>query len=130
MGKQQRITKPCELLDDSGLLLHPGYATKPFWNYDRSKIKAGWHRIKEWDYYCVVSPETGYCITFTLADLGYIGLVAVCWLDIKNRTFRQLDTMSFLPRGRMGLPAASGDGSTCFKDKKIQLPNCYIFGKT
>ncbi len=121
MGKQHRITNPCELMDENGLLLHPGYATKPFWRYDRRKIRASWHRIKEWDYYCVVSPENGCCITFTLADLGYIGLAAVCWLDIRNRVFRQTDTMSLLPRGRMGLPAGSGDGTTCFKDRKMML---------
>ncbi len=57
MGDQQRITESCELLDSNGLLINQGYATRPLWNYDRKKIKAGWYRIKEWDYYAILSPE-------------------------------------------------------------------------
>lgn len=121
MPNQHQVTAPCELLDENGLLVNPGYATRPLWRYDRQKIKAGWHRIKEWDYYCIVSPEAGCGITFTLADLGYIGLAAVCWLDLKTPAFRQLDTLSLLPRGRMGLPAASNAGTTRFQDRKISL---------
>lgn len=118
---QTQITEPCALLDENGLLTHSGYAVKPLWRYDRKKIKAGWYRIKEWDYYAVLSAERGFGITFTIADLGYIGLTAVCWLDFTNRTFRQLDSMSILPRGRTNLPATSGEGGVAFKDKKIDL---------
>jgi len=121
LGNQHEITGPCRLLDENGLIANPGYAVKPHWKYDRKTINAGWHRIKEWDYYSVLTPEKGYGITFTIADLGYIGLVAVCWLDFNNKTFTQLDTMSLLPRGRMGLPQSSLEGATVFEDKKIRL---------
>jgi len=121
MGRQHEITGPCELLDDNGILVDPGYATRLHWQYDRKKIKAGWHRIKEWDYYYVLCPEKGFGITFTMADLGYIGMAAVCWLDIKNRTFTQVDTISPFPRGKMGFPPTSGEGEVVFEDKKIKL---------
>jgi len=78
MDPQNRITEPCDLLDANGHLIHPGYATRPLWRYDRKKIKAPRHRIKEWDYYYVLAPEQGVGITFTIADLGYVGLGAVC----------------------------------------------------
>ncbi|MFX1605537.1 MAG: DUF2804 family protein, partial [Promethearchaeota archaeon] len=55
MVSQHQITEPTELLDESGELVEPGYATRLFWQYDRSKIKAGWHRIKEWDYYYILN---------------------------------------------------------------------------
>jgi len=57
MQTQNQITEPCELLDEHGRLTRPGYAVQPFWRYDRNKIKAGWHRIKEWDYYAILSTE-------------------------------------------------------------------------
>lgn len=119
--QQHRITEPCDLLSDKGHLINPGYAVHPFWRYNRKRIKAGWHRIKEWDYYAVIAPERGYGITFTIADLGYIGMAAVCWLDFQKKTSCQVDTLSFLPRGGIGLPATSELGLSSFSDKKLTL---------
>ena len=121
MANQHQITEACELLNPDGTLTNPGYATRPFWKYDRQKIKAPWHRIKEWDYYAVLSQELGYGITFTVADLSYIGLVAICWLDFKKGTFVQTDALTLLPRGRSDFPASSENGITCFQNKKFNL---------
>lgn len=121
MGQQKRITEPCDLLDDNGHISHPGYATKPYWRYSRKRIKAAWHRIKEWDYYYILAPDRGYGITFTIADLGYIGLSAICWLDFQKKTFTQLDTLSLLPMGKTKLPATSEAGTSAFQDKKLKL---------
>ncbi len=118
---QNRITKAIELLDDKGHLIEPGYATKLLWKYDRSKIKAGWHRIKEWDYFAILDSSKKYGIAFTISDLGYIGLIAVAWLDFENKTCTQFDTMTILPRGNTGFPSDSRDGVIDFKDKKIAL---------
>lgn len=121
MPTQHQIIRPCELLDDDGRVTQSGYALSPLWRYDRSKIKAGWHRIKEWDYYAVLSEERGYGITFTLADLGYLGLAAVCWLDFNAKDYKQLDAMVLLPRGRMGLSPESDTGRVDFKSRKLSL---------
>lgn len=121
MRFQERVTEPCDLLDINGLLRRPGYATRAFWQYDRSRIKAGWHRIKEWDYYAILSMEEGFGITFTMADLGYIGMASVCWLDFNEKTSKQLDVMSILPRGRLGFPATPDKGEVAFTHKKLKL---------
>ncbi len=121
MGLQNRITESCDLLNENGHLTHPGYATRPLWRYDRKKIKAAQHRIKEWDYYYVMAPELGYGITFTIADLGYVGMAAVCWLDFNQRTSSQVDTLSFFPMGRLNLPSVSDSGITRFKNKTLGL---------
>jgi len=121
MGIHNRITEPCDLLDENGCLTNPGYATLPLWRYDRKKIKAAGHRIKEWDYYYVVAPEQGFGITFTIADLGYIGMAAVCWLDFRKKTSCQVDTLSFFPMGRLNLPLASDSGRTRFENKKLSM---------
>ena len=118
---QNQITAPCDLLDSRGHLIHSGYAVSPLWRYDRGKIKAGWHRIKEWDYYAVLDAEKGYGITLTLADLGYIGIAVLCWLDFKTGTFHQEESLSLLPRGRTGLPQTSESGISCFTGAKLNL---------
>ncbi len=119
MGHQNRITKSTELLDEKGELVEPGYATTLLWRYDRSKIRARWHRIKEWDYYYILNEDNG--ITLTVSDLGYAGLMAVAWLDFRRRTYTQKETIAFLPRGRIGFPSTSEEGTVEYEDKKLKL---------
>lgn len=121
MGHQNKISEPCDLLDKNGYLINPGYAIKPYWRYDRSQIKASRLRIKEWDYYYVLAPDQGYGITFTISDLGYLGLSAICWLDFRKKTSTQVESLALLPLGRTRLPATSDAGTTAFHDKKLQL---------
>ncbi|HOT44832.1 MAG TPA: DUF2804 domain-containing protein [Spirochaetota bacterium] len=117
---QHEITAPLDLLDGEGRITEEGWARKPFWNYDRSRIAAPWHRIKEWDYYAVLSHDKGYGITFTIADLSYIALCAVCWLDFNSKSYVQLDTIKPLSRGRIGFPPSSVAGDIFYEDKKIK----------
>lgn len=121
MGIQQEIFSDCELLDNQGHITRAGYARRPFWQYNRKKIQAPWYRIKEWDYYAVLAPDRGFGITFTLADLGYAGIAAVCWLDFKQRQYRQVESTRPFPMGRMGLPRDSEAGTTRFHSKQLTL---------
>ncbi len=119
MGTQHRITKPTDLLDEQGHLVEPGYATQLLWTYDRSQIKAGWHRIKEWDYYYILNKDFG--ITFTMSDLGYTGLHAIAWLDFTNNTFTQVDNLVLFPKGKTNFPPTSSSGHVSFKNKKLEI---------
>jgi len=119
MSSQRRITVPTELLNEKGELVEPGYATSLLWRYERSKIKANWLRIKEWDYYYVLNKQYG--ITFTLSDLGYAGLIAVVWLDFERGTYTQEDVLALLPRGKMNFPSTSSEGKIEYQDKKLTL---------
>ena len=119
MARQHRITEPLDLLDEQGRLVEAGYATKPLWRYDRARIKAGWHRIKEWDYYYILNEDFG--ITFTMSDLGYAGLMALAWLDFRKGTCTQEDTLALLPMGKMGFSSSSGSGDIEYKDKKMEM---------
>ncbi|MFW9920595.1 MAG: DUF2804 domain-containing protein [Candidatus Thorarchaeota archaeon] len=108
-----------DLLDEQGNLIEPGYATKLLWRYDRAKMKAGWHRIKEWDYYYILNKDFG--ITFTMSDLGYAELMAITWLDFKKKTYSQADTLAILPRGRMAFSSTSATGDIEYEDKKMKM---------
>ncbi len=121
MSVQNRITAPCELLNEAGHVINPGYAVRPLWRYDRKKIQASRLRIKEWDYYYILAPEQGYGITLTIADLGYIGMAAICWLDFDRKTSCQIDTLTLFPMGALNLPPTSGPGITRFKNKTLSL---------
>jgi hypothetical protein len=116
---QNEITKPSELLDEKGVLVQKGWARKLLLRYDRSQIKAGWSRIKEWDYYAILNPEYG--ITFTIADLGYIGLIAVVWLDFVNKNYISDEIMVWFPKGRLNLPSSSDSGEIVFSEKGVTL---------
>lgn len=118
---QHEVTAPVELLDRGGHLIEEGWAKRPYWNYNRTAIKAPWYRIKEWDYYYILSQERGYGITFTMSDLGYAGLFSMTWLDFDARSFIQADSMSILPAGRTGFPPSSESGDVAYEDKKLSV---------
>lgn len=118
---QHEITAPLSLLDENGHLVEEGWARKPYWKYDRNMIAAPWHRIKEWDYYAILSHDKMYGITVTIADLSFAALCAVCWLDFSNEVCIQQDVMSLLTRGRIGLPPSSAAGDVVYESKKMTI---------
>lgn len=126
---QNEITASIPLLDASGYITQEGWARHPYWIYDRSKIHAPWWRIKEWDYFAILSQDKQYGLTLTMSDLGYAGLFAVCWLDFARRTYHQADTLSILPRGKTGFGPNSDLGNISYTDRKLTLDFKYIEGK-
>jgi hypothetical protein len=124
---QHEIISPIELLDDRGHITEEGWARRQLWRYDRSRIKAPWYRIKEWDYYCVLSQKRGYGMACTVSDLGYAGLTSIVWLDFVKRSFVPVDSLRLLPRGTTGFSSSSSQGDLHYKDKKLSIS--YILGK-
>jgi len=118
---QNEIKEKINLLDDNGLITKEGWARFPFWKYDRNAIKAPAWRIKEWDYYAVLSQDKKFGITFTISDIAYLGLSAICFLDFEKGYFKQIDTMSIFPMGKTGFPSASEGGSVAFSDSKLSI---------
>ena len=107
---QHRMTAPGPLLDERGRLAERGYATELIKTYDRSRVRASALRIKEWDYYCVVSDC--YALALTVADNGYMGMDSVSLLDWRgeNAWEQTASRMSLLPLGRRKLPSTSRVG--------------------
>ena len=50
---QHEITERIPLLDERGNLTQPGYARRLLPVYDRTKVRGGATRLKQWDYYYV-----------------------------------------------------------------------------
>lgn len=116
---QHEITEPSDLLDPFGELNQIGWARRLLLNYNREYIWHGWSRIKEWDYYAILHDEYG--IAFTVADLGYMSLIAIVWLDFKNKTFITDDILLWLTRGKLGLPRTSKEGNITINKKGLSL---------
>ncbi len=72
MGRNHEVTTVHPLLDENGQLADPGWSRSLLQTYDRNMIKAPKWRIKEWDYYLVLSDK--FAGAFTISDDGYIGL--------------------------------------------------------
>ncbi len=96
------------LLDQNGNLCEPGYATALLKAYDRTKIKAGRLRIKEWDYYLITNDRWG--IALTLDDNSYMGMVSASVLDFANGKEKTVSPMFWLPMGKTGFPSSSQSG--------------------
>lgn len=119
---QRRIETDRELLNDAGRVNDEGYAVEPVWRYRRSRVRAPWFRIKEWDYYAVIDQQTGLGVTLTYSDLGYIGLYALCLVDIERGSWKQVESLQILPAGRTGLTETADEEHTLsYADSKLQM---------
>lgn len=129
MGTQHHKTTPSDLLDEQGHIIEPGFATELLWQYDRSRIKGGWHRIKEWDYYYILDHTQQFGVTLTISDLGYMGLMAVCILDFQKNQAIQADTMIWFPKGKTNLPPHSGNGAIHIRHQSLEMDFVYELPK-
>ncbi len=116
---QNEITTPSNLLDEQGRLIQRGWGRDMLLDYHRKDIAASSFRIKEWDYYCVLSDTQG--ISFTLSDLGYIGFIAATVFDFTNPKEISNSITTILPLGGFKLPESSKKGDAVFQNKDLTL---------
>ncbi len=111
---QHEITRVIPLLDEKGDLTQAGYAKKLLPVYERSKVKGGLMRLKEWDYYYVGSDRFG--VALTIADNSYMGLDSISFLSFEGEPWEITKSpMRILTLGKTGLPQTSAEGvSTIF----------------
>ena len=95
---------PGDLLDNAGQLIERGWATAEVRRYDRRAIRASSWRIKEWDYYCILTDD--HALALTVADNGYLGFLGLSWIDLKAGTAVNHGAVRPFPFGRMGMPAS------------------------
>lgn len=88
------------LVDREGHLAARGYARRPLLH---AALPGPRFRRKRWDYACVIG-EHG-ALQITLADLDYLGLVEIAWIDLDGRAVASAGMASPL-----GLGLSLGDG--------------------
>ena len=119
--RNHEVTTVQPLLNADGTLREPGWSRKMVQVYDRSKIKAPAFRIKEWDYYLVVSQKNEFAVALTISDDGYIGLQSASLLDF-TKTWEHTETiLNAFPMGKLKLPSNSSAGNTVYHDKRLDM---------
>jgi len=119
MAMQHELTQQINLLNDRGELNERGWARRLVAAYNREQIAASWLRVKEWDYYCVLTPTYG--IALTISDIGYLANIAVSWLDFVNHTEVTEAVMKPFTRGSLNLPRTSEAGDVAFRNSRIDM---------
>lgn len=117
--RNHKVTSSQRLLTKDGFLREPGYSTSLLQIYDRSDIKASKFRIKEWDYYLVLSDEFG--LAFTISDDGYIGLQSLTFLDFTIPKEHTQTILNAFPMGKLKMPSSSKEGDVTYEDKRLNM---------
>ncbi len=120
--RNHEVTNVQKLLKEDGSLREPGWSKQLVQEYSRADIKAPKFRIKEWDYYLVVSEEHDIAVAFTISDDGYIGLQSASFLDLGENPWEHTETiLNAFPMGKLKLPTSSVSGVTKYKDKRLDM---------
>ena len=119
--RNHEVTKVQPLLKEDGSLREPGWSRRLCQVYDRNAIKAPKFRIKEWDYYLVLSEKNNFGVAFTISDDGYIGLQSVSLLDFSKPWEHTETILNALPMGKLKLPSTSEKGDTVYHDKRLDM---------
>ena len=121
---QHEILNPALLLDANGSLTTAGWSRQPM--LDCNLENANFFtlkflqplRIKRWDYYAIFTPT--HFFSFTVSDIGYLGMIFAYVLDFKTATFQE-ETIS-VPFGKgVQLPRNSQEGVSQFDNGKVSL---------
>lgn len=113
---QHEIKKRHALLDEKGHLIEPGYTKGLLMDYDRSAIKAGALRIKEWDYY-LITMDDEFAVALTVADNSYMGLDSISLIDFKEGWEQTTSPMLIMTMGKRKLPSGSDKGDVIANGK-------------
>ena len=119
--RNHEVTKVQPLLNEDGSLREPGWSKQLYQVYDRNAIKAPKFRIKEWDYYLVISERNNFGVAFTISDDGYIGLQSATLLDFSKPWEHTETILNALPMGKFKLPSTSAKGDTVYHDKRLDM---------
>lgn len=119
--RNHEVIKKHNLLDKNGKLVEPGWSRSLIQVYDRNDIKKRKTRIKEWDYYYIMSNSNNFCLCLTVSDLGYIGMHSISFVDLKNATEITKSELVPFPLGKTNLPSSSKSGKVIFKNKKLSV---------
>src|SRR5690554_2279786 len=85
-GMLSEVTERTVLLDKKGHLTQPGWAKTPLWRYRRESVKRRW-RLKEINYYNLISPLYNLSIAISFNRICLYGLYTIEVFDFENRAF-------------------------------------------
>lgn len=109
------------LLNSDGSLREPGWSKHLVQQYDKTAIKKRKTRIKEWDYYYIMSHKNNICVCLTVSDLGYLELESVSFLDFSVPREHTQGNMAPFPMGKLNMPCTSVIGDVSVRNSKLAI---------
>ena len=119
--RNHQVTVPHKLLNPDGSLKEPGWSKSLVQAYDRRDIKKRKTRIKEWDYYYIMSNSNNLALCLTVSDLGYIALHSINFISFAEPFEKTQTVILPFPMGKTGMPSTSARGDVKFKNKKLAI---------
>lgn len=119
--RNHEITQAHNLLDSKGRLIEPGWSRTLIQSYNRNQIAKRKTRIKEWDYYYIMSNSNEFCLCLTISDLGYLGMYSVSFVDLADGSEVTASELKPFPMGKTGLPSSSKSGNVSFLNKNLNM---------
>jgi hypothetical protein len=115
---EREITRAVDLCLPGGRALAPdakGWSRVPL---HTANLRGGWGRTKRWDYWCVLARDLVVSVTY--ADVDYIGLANVWWMDPSTGLEGGVDNTLPLARG-VSLPDRPGSEPLCYAGRTSSL---------
>ncbi len=109
---ESELTTPTDLCTPDGRRLNPqarGWSRTPL---IRANLRGRWGRTKRWDYWAIVTDELTVALTY--ADLDYLGVVSVYWVDLATGRDGGREVTVPFARG-LDLPDVPGGTPLCFR---------------
>ena len=115
---ERELTSPVELCRPDGRSLNPearGWSRTPL---HTANLRGRWGRSKRWDYWCVLSP--GLAVAVTYANVDYLGLATVWWVDFHTGATGGCEPALPLARG-VALPERPGSAPLRYRGAKSSV---------
>lgn len=115
---EMEITEEVDLCSADGVHLNPAAKGWSRSILHRANLIGRWGRTKRWDYWAIQSEA--FVIAVTVADIDYLGLVAVDWLQPK--THRTGGRSTIVPFGRgVELPDEAATGRLDYSGRNLAV---------
>ena len=124
---ERELTAPVDLCTPDGRRLSPdatGWSRRPL---HHANLSGSWGRTKRWDYWAVLGRDVAVAVTF--ADIDYLGLVSVWWVDLRDGRSGGRETVVPLARG-VDLPATPGTTPLRHRGRGLQVEVADTAGTT
>lgn len=115
---EREITAPVDLCTGDGHTLNSearGWSRTP---QHTANLRGRWGRTKRWDYWCILARDL--CVALTYADVDYLGLATVWWVDLPTGVTGGREANRPLARG-VSLPDRPGTAALTYRGKKSKV---------
>ncbi len=117
--RNHEVTVSHKVLDKNGQLTEPGWSRKLVQTYDKQDVKAPKFRLKEWDYYLVMSGN--HAVALTISEMGYMGMLSASIINLEEKWEHTESILTAFPMGKWNMPSHSGSGVSAYSDERIQI---------